>query len=504
MGDGHLELVWWLERFFEHEDGWEGMRQDQRNPELEQEWLIPILYTSQGLRTLTILGQETRVQEAAVAIRGIHVRGEHMSRSRQFPSFLTPTRPALHPKNNSMSQPIIPVFSRDYMKVRVPIMWNNKMSAIQELLNAVPSEGDDPMDSYRWLDRYDQLHYKAESIHNYAQGMHIAIPELPEAVEVSMAAADLAITKLQSLHHEHKSWMTAPRIFMVPPSAWAPSNVEGYGNRPKWAQRQTEKAAVGSGKGKQKMTQDNEDEDKEGADDHKDDQQGGGDDNNKALENLDGLCKECSGEGRGVSCEGEPQQCKNPLAPQAAASLSNKHAKLMPPAARSSSDLPPVKSRLFLSSTTPSSVWYPDHALTPANFSPLASVNELQELFEGGFLATVTGLLQDKEMLVVPEEVPKLWEGQLQVPLHGATPSSSPARTTPWLYTLDEQIERLEETIEMNKVEVAEMHEDLARFTVQVSRFGSMVLEQHCQLKEIRELWRQLLIKFHSCTVLVF
>ncbi|KAI6014374.1 hypothetical protein EDC04DRAFT_2904137 [Pisolithus marmoratus] len=134
-----------------------------------------------------------------------------------------------------MSQPTVPVLGHDYAKVGVPIMWNNKMSAIQDLLNAIPSEGDDPMDSYRWLDRYDQLHYESESICKYAWGMHVAIPELPEAIEVLMVAADLAIMKLWSLHQEHKPQRMVPRIFMVPPGTWVLSNVEGYGNRPKQA-----------------------------------------------------------------------------------------------------------------------------------------------------------------------------------------------------------------------------------------------------------------------------
>ncbi|KAI6024370.1 hypothetical protein EDC04DRAFT_2606468 [Pisolithus marmoratus] len=236
-----------------------------------------------------------------------------------------------------MSQPTIPVLGRDYAKVGVPVMWNNKMLVIQDLLNAVPSEGDDPVDSYRWLD----------SICKYAWGMHVAVPELPEALEVSMAATDLAIAKLRSLHREHKPQRMAPRIFMVPPGAWVPSNMEGYGNRPKWARRQMERVAVSGDKGKQKMTQDNDSDDS--ADDHEDDMQGGGDDSNDRVpEDLDGPCQECSREGRATSCEGEPQQHKNPIAPQAAASSSNKHAKPMPPAASSSSSLPPIKVTLQL------------------------------------------------------------------------------------------------------------------------------------------------------------
>ncbi|KAI6047547.1 hypothetical protein EDC04DRAFT_2596970 [Pisolithus marmoratus] len=386
--------------FFEHEDGWEGTRQDQRNAELEQEWL-------------------RHVYEKPLWRQGEFMCGVNTC----------PEADDMCWKFQSVSQPTVPVFSHDHAKVGVPVMWNNKMSAIQDLLNAIPSEGDDPVDLYRWLDRYDQLHYEAESICNYAQGMHVTIPELTEAVKVSMAAADLVIAKLQLLHREYKPQMMAPRIFMVPPGAWVPSNMEGYGNRPKQAWRQTEKVAVGSSKGKQKMTQDDEDEDEEGADNHEDDQQGGSNDNDKALENLDGPCNECSGEGRGASCEGEPQQ------------------------------------------------W--------------GSVNELQELFKGGFLAMVTGLLQDKEMPVIPEEIPVVKEespikiipqetlGRTSMspsPLCG--PSSSPARTMPWLHTLDEQIKRLEEIIEMNEIEVVGMHEDLARVTAWVSRFRSVVLEQ--------------------------
>ncbi|KAI6024371.1 hypothetical protein EDC04DRAFT_2900117 [Pisolithus marmoratus] len=134
----------------------------------------------------------------------------------------------------------------------------------------------------------------------------------------------------------------------------------------------------------------------------------------------------------------------------------------------------------------------------PANFSPLASVDELQELFEGGFLVTVTGLLQDKEMPVVPEEIPVAKEeSPIEIvpqetpgrtspsPSPSWGPSSSPARTTPWLHTLDEQIERLEEIVETNEIEVAGMHEDLARVMARVLRFGNMVLEQCCQLREI-------------------
>ncbi|KAI6027162.1 hypothetical protein EDC04DRAFT_2605923 [Pisolithus marmoratus] len=335
-----------------------------------------------------------------------------------------------------MSQSTIPVFGHDYAEVGVPIMWNNKMSAIQGLLNAVPLEGDDLMDLYRWLDRYDQLHYKAESICNYAQGMHVAIPELPEVIKVLMAAADLVITKLQLLHHEHKPWMTVPRIFMVPPSAWVPSNVEGYGDRPKWAQKQAERAAASSGKGKQKMTQD--DDDDNGADDHKDNIQGSSDDgNDRVSEHLKG-----------------PSPAPSPLVP--------------------SPELPIAsQSLLFLGSMTPSSVWYPNCTLTPANFSPLAGVDKLQELFEGGFSAMATGLLQDEEMLVTPEEAPVTKEESPietipQETPEGASPprnaSSLPVRMTLWLHALDEWIECLEEIIEMNKVEVAEMHKDLARF----------------------------------------
>ncbi|KAI6009996.1 hypothetical protein EDC04DRAFT_2610403 [Pisolithus marmoratus] len=115
----------------------------------------------------------------------------------------------------------------------------------------------------------------------------------------------------------------------------------------------------------------------------------------------------------------------------------------------------------------PSSVQYPNCTLMPANFSPLAGVDELQELFKGGFSAMVTGLLQDEEMPVAPEEVPVAKEESPiktipQETLGRATassspqcnPSSSPARMTPWLYALDKQIECLEETIEINEVEV--------------------------------------------------
>ncbi|KAI6038953.1 hypothetical protein EDC04DRAFT_2603461 [Pisolithus marmoratus] len=146
-----------------------------------------------------------------------------------------------------MSQSTIPVFGHDYAKVRVPAMWNNKMLAIQGLLNAIPSEWEDPVDSYRWLDQYDQLHYEAECIWNYAQGMGVTVPELPEAIQDLMAATDLAIAKL---------------------CEWVSNNCQ-----------------------------------------YEDDNQGSGnDDNAKALENLKGPCKECSEEGRGDSCEGELQQ----------------------------------------------------------------------------------------------------------------------------------------------------------------------------------------------------
>ncbi|KAI6043639.1 hypothetical protein EDC04DRAFT_2600090 [Pisolithus marmoratus] len=91
---------------------------------------------------------------------------------------------------------------------------------------------------------------QAESIHKYAQGMSIAVPELPEAIQ-------------DAVHCQHKPRMLVPRIFMVPCSEWVPS-LEGYGDRLRWAQKQTERAAVSSGKGKQKMTQDDDD----GADDH--------------------------------------------------------------------------------------------------------------------------------------------------------------------------------------------------------------------------------------------
>ncbi|KAI5981254.1 hypothetical protein EDC04DRAFT_2617535 [Pisolithus marmoratus] len=314
-----------------------------------------------------------------------------------------------------MSQSTIPVFGHNYAQARVPVMWN-KMSAIQDLLNAVSSEGDDPVDSYRWLDCYDQLH------------------EL-------MAAADLAITKLWTLHPQHKPWMMVPRIFMVLCSEWVPS-LEGYGDRPKWAQKQTERAAASSGKGKQKVTQDDDNDD--GADDHDDDSQGSSDDgNDQATEGLEGQCKEGSKEGRGVSCEGEPQQacvqcrwlkCKCSCV---AGKVGQK---------------------------------YPDCTLMPANFSPLAGVNELQELFKGGFSATVTRLLQDEEMLVIPKEIPVVKE-------------ESPIKI----------IEQLEEIVEMNEIKVMEMHEDLARVTAWVSRFGSAVLEQCHQLREVQELQKELL-----------
>ncbi|KAI5987961.1 hypothetical protein EDC04DRAFT_2614646 [Pisolithus marmoratus] len=338
------------------------------------------------------------------------------------------------------------------------------------------------------------LEYKAESIHNYVQGMCVAVPELPEAIKVSMAAADLAIAKLQSLHREHKPQMTVPRIFMVLPGAWVPSNMEGYGERLKW------------------MTQDNDNDD--GADDHEDDMQGSGDDSNDRVpEDLDRLCQECSREGRAASCEGEPHQRKNPLAPQVAASLSNKCAKLMPPTAVPapsptipSPELPIAPpSQLFLGSMTPSSVQNPDHALTPANFSPLVSVDKLQELFEGGFLVTTTGLLQDDKMLVMHEEMPVMKEespietvpqetpeAAVVSPSPPHDPSSSLARMTLWLHALDECIKWLEEIVEMNEAEIVEMHEDLVRFMAWVSRFRSAVLEQWHQLREIRELWREL------------
>ncbi|KAI6014375.1 hypothetical protein EDC04DRAFT_2904138 [Pisolithus marmoratus] len=215
-----------------------------------------------------------------------------------------------------------------------------------------------------------------------------------------------------------------------------------------------------------------------------------------------------------MSWNNENTQHKNPIAPQVAALLSNKCAKLMPPAASSLSSLPPVKvtlqlpcevinqalchdptpefstspltapmpsptipspelpitsqSRVFLGSMTPLSVWYPDHTLMPANFSPLAGVDKLQEMFKGGFLVTVTRLLQDEEMLVIPKEIPIEKEespikivpqetlGRMSMspsPSHG--PSSSPARTMPWLHALDEWIEQLEEIVEMNEIEVA-------------------------------------------------
>ncbi|KAI6038665.1 hypothetical protein EDC04DRAFT_2603827 [Pisolithus marmoratus] len=300
---------WWLcsgysggnmTGFFEHKGGQEGMRQDQRNAKLKQEWLEFLFSTPPRVN-------------------------------------MCPEADDMCWKFQSMSQPTIPVLGHDYTKVRVPVMWNNKMSAIQDLLNTIPSEGNDPMDSYRWLDRYDQLHYESESIHKYAQGMCVAIPELPEAIEVLMVAADLAIVKLWSLHREHKPLRTVPRIFMVLPSAWVLSN----------------------------MTQD--DNGNDGADDHEDDMQGGSDDSNNGVpEDLNGLCQECSREGRAASCEGEPQQAclqcwhlkhkcshavgkhKNPIAPQAAASSSNKCAKPMPPAASLSSSLPPVKVTLWL------------------------------------------------------------------------------------------------------------------------------------------------------------
>ncbi|KAI6043427.1 hypothetical protein EDC04DRAFT_2890818 [Pisolithus marmoratus] len=306
-----------------------------------------------------------------------------------------------------MSQSTIPVFRHDYAKAEVPTMWNNKMMAIQDLLNTVPSECEDPVDSYRWLDQYDQLHYEAESIHNYMQGMHVAVPELPKAIQVLMAAADLAIMKLQLLHHEHKAQMMAPRIFMVLPSAWV-----------------LKRAAVSSGKGKQKMTQD--DEDDNGADDNKDDIQGGSNDgNDRVPADLKGPCKECSGEGRGAS-----SPAPSPTVP--------------------SQELPVTsQSWLFLGSMAPSSVQYPDHTLMPANFSPLARVNELQELFERGFSATAMGLLQDEEMLVTTEEIP-------------AAKEESPIKVIPQEILGEVVIEWLEEIVKMNEVKVAEMHEDLA------------------------------------------
>ncbi|KAI6038763.1 hypothetical protein EDC04DRAFT_2603685 [Pisolithus marmoratus] len=117
---------------------------------------------------------------------------------------------------------------------------------------------------------------------------------------------------------------------------------------------------------------------------------------------------------------------------------------------------------------TLSSVQHPNCTLMPANFSPLASVNKLQELFKGGFLATTMGLSQDEEMPVVPEKAPvmkeespievvpqKTLEGACVGPSPSHIPSSSPPGTTPWLYALDKQIEQLEEIIETNEFEVA-------------------------------------------------
>ncbi|KAI6046998.1 hypothetical protein EDC04DRAFT_2597758 [Pisolithus marmoratus] len=111
----------------------------------------------------------------------------------------------------------------------------------------------------------------------------------------------------------------------------------------------------------------------------------------------------------------------------------------------------------------------------PANFSPLAGVDELQELFEGGFSVTTMGLLQDEEILVMPEGAPATKEESpievvpQEIP-EGASPphdpSSLPIRTTSWLHALDKQIECLEEIVKMNKVEVTGMHEDLARVMV--------------------------------------
>ncbi|KAI5983450.1 hypothetical protein EDC04DRAFT_2616175 [Pisolithus marmoratus] len=128
---------------------------------------------------------------------------------------------------------------------------------------------------------------------------------------------------------------------------------------------------------------------------------------------------------------------------------------------------------------TPSLVQYPDHALMPANFSPLASVDKLQELFKGGFLATTMGLLQDDKMLVMHKEMPVMKkESPIKTipqetpevaavnPSPPRDPSSSLARMMPWLHALDEHIEQLEEIVEMNGIKVTEMHEDLARVMV--------------------------------------
>ncbi|KAI6002494.1 hypothetical protein EDC04DRAFT_2908542 [Pisolithus marmoratus] len=418
-------------------------------------------------------------------------------------------------------------FTKEYTKADLEMLLHHQ---VQKSMSTLEDLG-----KYVWEFRCGTLlpgkSYESESIRKYVRGMHVTVPELPEAIEVLMAATDLAITKLQSLHREHKPQRMVPRIFMVPPSACIPSNVEGYGDRPKRARRQTERVAVSGNKGKQKTTQDDDSDD--GTDDHEDDMQGGGDDSNdRVLEDLDRPCQECSREGRAASCEGEPQQgrsyshyggclvieqMRQANAPSCQLVLKSPSHQ-GDPAAPMRAPVPsptvpspelPVASQpqLFLGSMTPLLVHYPDHALMPANFSPLAGVDELQELFEGGFSVTATRLLQDEEMPVVPEEIPVVKEeSPIEIvpqetpgrtspsPSPSRGPSSSPARMMPWLHALAERIEQLEEIVETNEIEVVGMHEDLARVTARVSRFGNMVLEQHRQLREIRELQKELLI----------
>ncbi|KAI6025534.1 hypothetical protein EDC04DRAFT_2899769 [Pisolithus marmoratus] len=103
-----------------------------------------------------------------------------------------------------------------------------------------------------------------------------------------------------------------------------------------------------SRKGKQKMTQDDNGDDDD-ADDHDNNSQGDGDNgDDQAPEPLKGPCEECGREGRGASLGKVGQKHKNPIAPQMVASLSNKQAKLTPPGASSTVNLPPVKVTLQL------------------------------------------------------------------------------------------------------------------------------------------------------------
>ncbi|KAI5980612.1 hypothetical protein EDC04DRAFT_2618245 [Pisolithus marmoratus] len=242
----------------------------------------------------------------------------------QSPIISDPPRPALCLKNNSMSQPTIPVLGCDYAK------------------------------------------YKSESICKYAWGMHVAIPEL---LRPSKSQWWLLTWPLQNSGTPSRATTSedSTQDFMVPPGAWVPSNMEGYGNGPSGHEDRQ--------RGQQRMTQDNDGNN--GADDHEDDMQGGSNDsNNRVPEDLDRLCQECSREGRAASCEGERQQ----------ACLWCRHLKCKCSCASgklpaSSSSLPPVKVTLQL----PFIILH--HTFTPANFSPLAGVNELPELFAGGFLA---------------------------------------------------------------------------------------------------------------------